>query len=86
HVHVEKGKIRGAERVNGGKSHKKTLDSAGVPKSVQKNVKKTADFKRGLEKQKELDKERQKMSKYSLSELVAKPSLIVTTVAITGIT
>ncbi|MFS2174215.1 hypothetical protein [Priestia megaterium] len=86
HVHVEKGKIKGAERVNGGKSHKKTLDSAGVPKSVQKNVKKTADFKKGLEKQKKLDKERQKVSKYSLPQLVKNPSLVVTMAAVIGIT
>ena len=86
HVHVEKGKIKGAERVNGGKSHGKTLTSAGVPKTVQKNVKKTADFKKGLEKQKKLDKERQNVSKFSLSQLVAKPSLVVTMAAIIGIT
>jgi len=86
HVHVEKGKIKGAERVNGGVSHKKTLDSAGVPKSVQKNVKKTADFKKGLEKQKKLDKERKEVSKFSLAQLVKNPSLVVTMAAIIGIT
>ncbi|PKG29554.1 hypothetical protein CWS20_06665 [Cytobacillus horneckiae] len=86
HVHVEKGKVKGAERVTGGKSHKKTLDSAGVPKSVQKNVKKTADFKKGLEKQEKLDKERKKVNKLSWNQIIAKPSVLITMAALVGLT
>ncbi|OJT53933.1 MULTISPECIES: hypothetical protein [Bacillus subtilis group] len=81
HVHVEKGKIKGAERVTGGKSHNKTLDSAGVPKTVQKNVKKTSDFKKALEKQKKLDAERKKVSKYSWSQILWNPVVYLATIA-----
>ncbi len=85
HVHVEKGKIKGAERVTGGKSHGKTLSSAGVPKSVQKNVKKTSDFKKALDKQKKLEKERQKISKYSWFDIVMNPWYLVTIASLVGV-
>lgn len=86
HVHVEKGKVKGAERVTGGKSHKKTLNSSNVPKAVQKNVKSTADFKKALEKQKKLDKERKKVSKMSWNQILIKPAVVVTMAGLIGIT
>ncbi|KAF1679225.1 hypothetical protein [Bacillus sp. SKDU12] len=86
HVHVEKGKVKGAERVTGGKSHNKTLDSAGVPKTVQKNVKKTSDFKKALEKQKKLDKERKEVSEFSWTDILWHPSYLVTLAALVGVT
>ncbi|MCM3125826.1 MULTISPECIES: hypothetical protein [unclassified Mesobacillus] len=82
HVHVEKGKIKGAERVTGGKSHNKTLDSSGVPKTVQNNVKKTEDFKKGVEKQKKLDAERKKVSKMSWKDIILSPVTFLTTIAV----
>ncbi|CAA3719147.1 hypothetical protein NST92_19370 [Bacillus sp. FSL R5-0586] len=85
HVHVEKGRIKGAERLTGGKSHGKTLDSAGVPKKVQKNVKKTKDWKRGLEKQKKLNAERKKLSEHSWYDILLNPWYLVTLAALTGV-
>ncbi|RPJ93991.1 hypothetical protein CW357_17725 [Rummeliibacillus sp. TYF005] len=82
HVHVEKGKIKGAETVKGGKSHNKTLTSAGVPKSIQKKVKETSDFKKGKEKQAKLDKERKEASKFSWSDLILKPFELLVGVAV----
>ncbi|MCM3046919.1 hypothetical protein [Bacillus altitudinis] len=85
HVHVNKGKVNGVETVTGKKSHGKTLTSAGVPKSVQKNVKKTKDFKRAVEKQKKLEAERKKVSKYSLLDIIGNPSLIVALAGLIGV-
>ncbi|MEB7773559.1 hypothetical protein [Kurthia gibsonii] len=86
HVHVQKGKINGAERVTGGKSHGKTLTSAGVPKSVQKNVKKTKDFQKGVDKQEKLDKERKKASQLTWNQILLKPSAIIAIAAAVGLT
>lgn len=85
HVHVEKGKIKGAERIGGGKSHNKTLESAGVPKTVQNNVKKTSDYKKGQEKQKKLEAEREKVSNMSLTKLMLNPSLLIVMAGVIGI-
>ncbi|MEK9200330.1 MULTISPECIES: hypothetical protein [Bacillales] len=81
HVHVEKGSIKGAETVKGGESHNKTLSSAGVPKTVQKKVKETSEYKRALEKQKKLDKERDKASKFSWKTIIIKPYIYLAAVA-----
>lgn len=82
HVHVEKGSIKGAERLTGGKSHGKTLDSAGVPNTVQKKLKATADWEKGLEKQEKLDKERAKASNFSWTDLILDPIITLSAVAV----
>ena len=53
---MEKGKIKGAETVKGGESHKKTLTSAGVPKSIQKKLKKLLTLKKGKKNKQNLIK------------------------------
>lgn len=83
HVHV-KGKvgsktIESSETVNGDNSHGTNFNNDGVPKWVQKEVKQTSDFKKGLEKQKELEKEREKVksSNLSWSDILFNPLLII---------
>lgn len=49
HIHVYKGKVEGIENVDGTASHGKNLDSAGVPKSIQKKAKDLKDYKKGQE-------------------------------------
>lgn len=87
HVHVEKGKVQGAERIPEGKSHGKTLTSEGVPKTVQKNVKATSDYKKAVEKQKQIDKERAELNKISWTTILLSPVVYLTTIAtIIGVT
>ena len=38
HIHVEKGSIKGAENVDGTRSHGKTLSTSGVPHNIQKKA------------------------------------------------
>lgn len=89
HVHVEgkvgKKVVKGAETVDGKTSHKTTLDKSGVPKSIQKKVKATAEFKKGVAKQKELDKAKADAKTKSWSQLVFDPTPIIVIAGIIGI-
>lgn len=89
HVHVEgkvgSKKVDGAETVKGNVSHKKTLKGAGVPTWVQKEVKASPEFKKGVAKQKELDAAKDKAKKMSWSDIVVKPTIIFTIAAIIGV-
>ena len=66
HVHVEKGKVKGVESVDGSKSHGKTLDSAGVPKDIQKKARNLKDYKKG---QNDLKKMKEAKSKIKAKKL-----------------
>ena len=46
HVHVENGKIKAVENVDGTNSHGSNMTKKGVPKSVQKKVKSLNDYKK----------------------------------------
>lgn len=69
HIHVEKenGSIRGVESVDGTKSHGKTLNEAGVPKSVQKKAKALKDYKKGQEDLKNMEKAKDKIEAKKLN-------------------
>ncbi|PKE05765.1 hypothetical protein CW676_11785 [Macrococcoides caseolyticum] len=47
HVHVEKGKVKAVENVDGTPSHGKTLAGSGVPKKIIDKVKSSKDYKKG---------------------------------------
>lgn len=53
---------------------------------VQEEVKETKEFKNALKKQKELDKEREKASKFSWSDIVADPTIITGRAVAAGVT
>lgn len=53
---------------------------------IQEEVKETKEFKNALKKQKELDKEREKASKFSWSDIVADPTIITGLTVTAGVT
>jgi hypothetical protein len=67
HVHVYKGKVEGIENVDGTKSHGKTLNEVGVPKSIQKKAKALKDYKKGQEDLKEMEKAKDKIEAKKLN-------------------
>ena len=89
HVHVEgkvgKKIVKGAETVDGKVSHKTTLDKSGVPQSMQKKVKASVEFKKGVAKQKELDKAKASAKKMSWTQLVLDPTPIIVIAGVIGI-
>lgn len=80
HVHVEKGKVKGVESVDGSKSHGKTLGSAGVPKDIQKKARNLKDYKKG---QSDLKKMKEAKSKIKAKKLnLKKTTDIIIAIAI----
>ncbi|GEL05502.1 hypothetical protein [Rummeliibacillus stabekisii] len=90
HVHV-KGKVgkktvEASETVKGGNSHKTNFDKEGVPNWVQKDVKNTKEFKSAKEKQKKLDKERDKVkSEFTWKDILLAPYVILAGIIALGI-
>jgi len=90
HVHV-KGKVgkktvESSQTVNGGNSHKTNFNKDGVPNWVQKDVKETKEFKSAKEKQKKLDKERDKVkSEFSWKDILLAPYVILSGIIALGI-